>query len=368
MGELAASPFPLSSHLAQTHPRLPSPPSPPVAPSTRPGQHQPTNARSCVLHIAITCMSLVFRFRYNVVCHPVEAISFLKMDSAGGIKAKAMSRAKKQHIQKRPAMAIASFPARSPVRNALPARSPMVKAPPGVPARQLWHGGPPVQKPWLKKVQKAHMLCRGAIKAGLMAKAPGYKHGFQAGIPPPPMAAVLHSLSLMAQWNARWQDKHVTSKDWRSERNTVMVAGRPVGIIIVSHQAASPIEWDSYHNLIWHPLRPVILFGPTGLSVQDPKMQCKFTVIQWWKVFVFYRELQIKREDAQARPPPKPQHTQLHSVSTGELAASLRFPLRLASPLASPAVPPAPHLASPPLSSAPYEYLKTVTRKLACRL
>ena len=177
MGELAASPFPLSSHLAQTHTRLPSPPSPTVAPSTRPGQHQPTNARSCVLHIAITCMSLVFRFRYNVVCHPVEAFSFLKMDSAGGNKA--MSRAKKQHIQKRPAMAIATFPARSPV-NALPARSPMGKAPPGVPARQLWHGGPPVQKPWLKKVQKAHMLCRGTHKAGLMAKAIGYKHGFQA--------------------------------------------------------------------------------------------------------------------------------------------------------------------------------------------
>ena len=95
---------------------------------------------------------------------------------------------------------------------------------------------------------------------------------------------VLQSQSLMAQWNARWDDKHVNSKDWRPEKNTIMVAGRPVGVLIVSHQGASPIEWDSYHNLVFYPLRPVILFGPTGMSVQAPKMQHKFIVIEWWKV------------------------------------------------------------------------------------
>ena len=188
-------------------------------------------------------------------------------------------KAKPTVAMKRPATAITSFPALSPV-----ARAPPVPA-----SGQLWHGGPKVQKPWLKKVQKAHELCRSAHTPHMMSKTRGTAESLDANIPPP-MPSVLSSLSLTAQWNARWQDKHVNSKDWRPERNTIVIAGRPVGVIIVSHQGSSPIEWDSYHNLLFKPLRPVVLLGPTGRSMQAPKLEHKFTVIEWWKVIFCFRE------------------------------------------------------------------------------
>ena len=145
-----------------------------------------------------------------------------------------------------------------------------------------------MQKPWLKQVQKAHQLCRskGNPKRG-ETKSKATSVAFKAGVPPPPMLAVIMSLQLMAQWNTRWGDMHVKSQDWRPERNVIVIAGRPVCVLMVSHQGAKALEWDSYHNLIFGPLRPVVLLGPTGHSAQAPKMQPKFSVIEWWKVFVF---------------------------------------------------------------------------------
>ena len=183
----------------------------------------------------------------------------------------------RQPVLKRPAMSISSFPALSPV----------AKAPPAPAAGQLWHGGPKVQKPWLKQVQKSFTLCRDAHKPKTTSKSRGSAVAFQAHVPPP-MPEVLMSLSLMAQWNARWTDDHVNSKDWRPEKNLINVAGRPVGIIVCSHLDAGPIEWDSYQTLLFKPCRVVVLLGPTGKSVQAPTMANKFTVIEWWKVLFFF--------------------------------------------------------------------------------
>lgn len=213
------------------------------------------------------------------------------MDSAGGSETKAKA---KPSVKKRPAMAIRSFPALSPVAKASPA-----KAPGG-----MWHGGPQVQKPWLKQVQKAHQLCRSSHNPGMESKAAGSSQQFKSCVPPPPMPEVLGSMSLMAQWHARWGDRYVNSKEWRSERNLVCIAGRPVGVLVVSHQRASPMEWDSYHNFTFEPLRPCVLFGPTGMSVQAPKMSPKFTVIEWWKDIMFFWSPVIKPNDVQARPSP----------------------------------------------------------------
>ena len=198
------------------------------------------------------------------------------MDTVRGIWEKAEKSAKPS-TSKRAAVAIKSFPALSPV----------TKAPPAVAVGGMWHGGHKVQKPWLKNVQKSIMLCRESHNPGMESKASGSSQQFKACVPPPPMAEVILSMSLMAQWNARWSDRHVTSKEWRSERNLINIAGRPVGVLVVSHEGASPMEWDSYMNLIFKPLRPCILFGPSGMSAQAPNMQCKFTVLQWWKDIVF---------------------------------------------------------------------------------
>ena len=200
----------------------------------------------------------------------------------------------KSSAKKRPAMCIRSFPALSPVAKASPAHT----------VGGMWHGGHKVQKPWLKNVQKSFQLCRKSHPVGMESKACGSTQQFRAGTPPPPMPGILASMDLMSQWHARWADKHVGSKEWRSERNLVSIAGRPVGVLVVSHLGALPMEWDSYHNSTFEPLRPCVLFGPTGMSVQAPKMAHKFTVIEWWKdiMFLFGSLLSNRKMSTQATP------------------------------------------------------------------
>ena len=274
------------------------------------------------------------------------------MASAGGVKR--IQEKARPSVSKRPAQAISSFPSLSPVS----------KAPPPRPAGELWYGGPKVQKPWLKQVQKSFQLCRskGNPKKG-ETKSKATSVAFKAGVPPPPMPDVIMSLKLMAQWNARWDDLHVSSKDWRPERNVIVIAGRPVCVLMVSHQGAKALEWDSYHNLIFGPLRPVVLLGPTGHSAQAPKMQPKFSVIEWWKVFVFSGLWEPTLHEKMAR-----------------LLLFLPRPLRLPRPY--------PHLPTPPRPTPPSrphtlsrrrlcsleipvfltrDYATTITRKLACR-
>ena len=45
---------------------------------------------------------------------------------------------------------------------------------------------------------------------------------------------------------------------------------------------------NSYFNMLLHPLRPLVLFGPHAKSSEAPKMNPKISVIQWWKVIAFY--------------------------------------------------------------------------------
>ena len=200
----------------------------------------------------------------------------------------------KASAKKRPAMCIRSFPALSPVAKASPAHA----------VGGMWHGGHKVQKTWLKNVQKSFQLCRKSHPVGMESKACGSTQQFRAGCPPPPMPGILASMDLMSQWHARWADKHVGSKEWRSERNLITICGRPVGVLVVSHLGALPMEWDSYHNSSFAPLRPCILFGPTGMSVQAPKMAHKFTVIRWWTDIIFFLGACYQTERCPDKPPP----------------------------------------------------------------
>ena len=67
---------------------------------------------------------------------PCRSFPSLKMVSAGARK-RSVSNPKPSIALKRPAMAIQSYPALSPVAKAVPA----------IPVGGLWHGGPKIQKP-----------------------------------------------------------------------------------------------------------------------------------------------------------------------------------------------------------------------------
>ena len=190
-----------------------------------------------------------------------------------------------------------------------------------------------------------------------------YFGGFQSRCSSTSDACRYHVIEIDGPMGNPWGDRRVKSQDWRPERNVIVIAGRPVCVLMVSHQGAKALEWDSYHNLIFGPLRPVVLLGPTGHSAQAPKMQPKFSVIEWWKVFVFSGLWEPTLHEKMAR-----------------LLLFLPRPLRLPRPY--------PHLPTPPRPTPPSrphtlsrrrlcsleipvfltrDYATTITRKLACR-
>jgi hypothetical protein len=152
----------------------------------------------------------------------------------------------------------------------------------------LWPGGVRTQKDWLKAVRKPHDKIKFKRQTGLAPKAAVDSSQRPVFGLPPPIADVLESEDLMSLWNARWEPERVRAADWRPERDAIYIAGRPVRVLIVSHHGAGPLEWDSYPNMIFYPLRPLVLYGPHAKSTEASKMNPKFSVIQWWKVFVFY--------------------------------------------------------------------------------
>jgi hypothetical protein len=126
------------------------------------------------------------------------------------------------------------------------------------------------------------------------------------------------------------------------------------------------MEWDSYQNFMFTPLRPCVLFGPSGMSVQAPKMAHKFTVIEWWKdIMFFFGSLLKNKEMARLAPPPFSLATPTSPLHPRE---SSQPPLAPPRPLAGACTPPR-HL--PPAFSARLPILnnkrKTLTRKSGCR-
>ena len=170
-----------------------------------------------------------------------------------------------------------------------PAAAPLFRPTQSLPqVGAVFHGGPRIQQPWLKKVNNAHDRISFLHKSNAKPKSGSSPYDRPTAGLPPPIAEVLQSESLLALWAARWTPGVVTAKDLRGEMNTGMICGRPVQVLCCSHNHAPPLEWDAYLNLAFFPLRPVVLCGPSAGTAEAPRMQHKFSVIQWWKVIVFF--------------------------------------------------------------------------------
>ena len=54
--------------------------------------------------------------------------------------------------------------------------------------------------------------------------------------------------------------------------------------LVISHNSAPAWDWNPYMSYALRPLNPVVLLGVTGRSIDAPKMQYKYSVMEWWKV------------------------------------------------------------------------------------
>ncbi len=108
----------------------------------------------------------------------------------------------------------------------------------------------------------------------------------QRGIPFPDPAA-LGSNTHMDAFSYMYRSELYANFD--PARHVIMIEGRPVCCLIVSHNRPPPFECDPYMLTALRPLRPLILFGVTAGSHMAPKMKAKFSVTEWWKVTFFFR-------------------------------------------------------------------------------
>ena len=119
----------------------------------------------------------------------------------------------------KPTMAISSLPPLSPITNA-----PLAKH-----GFQFLHGAPGADEKQQEPTSDDKKELAGDDKE---------EHACDVDTGPdsegPQDVQRLKSLELLAQWNARWSDEHVRSKEWPPERNMIVIAGRSVGVLIVS--------------------------------------------------------------------------------------------------------------------------------------
>ena len=153
---------------------------------------------------------------------------------------------------------------------------------------------PIIEGPWHIKITQPYWLQRIAgvhdrLKSHSIHRLVGQSSASvcvpTAGIPPPP-PETLHSAQHQVAWASRWMPKDVGAMDFVPGRRSAMIHGRPVQVLMVTHQDAPPHEWDSYFNACFRPLRPLLLYGPTA-SIFTPNSPPHYAVLNWWKVSSF---------------------------------------------------------------------------------
>ena len=105
----------------------------------------------------------------------------------------------------------------------------------------------------------------------------------QIGIPLAPPDAYgskhlmdLHASNYASNTNARFDPA----------RFSVMIDGRPVVVVILTHNHAPTSEWNPQIAESFYPCCPLVLRGLTGKSAEHPTMRRAHCVSQWWKVYI----------------------------------------------------------------------------------
>ena len=103
-------------------------------------------------------------------------------------------------------------------------------------------------------------------------------HGMPGYIAPPREAYGSHTLM---QYNKFRQDSR-THADFRPEKYTAMILGRPCMQVIMTHDHPPVIEWTPFQAHDLRPLMPVLLTGVTGATSQG--LRARFhSPSQWFK-------------------------------------------------------------------------------------
>ena len=104
-----------------------------------------------------------------------------------------------------------------------------------------------------------------------------------SGLPVPP-AAALGSATIMESHFQTYSPDHKIAANFNPSMHTMVVCGRPVQLIIVSHEKAAWLERDQYVPWLFRPLPGIVLDGYTAGQKNAPKGHKHYCVIRWFQV------------------------------------------------------------------------------------
>ena len=106
------------------------------------------------------------------------------------------------------------------------------------------------------------------------------------GLPVPP-AASYGSAHMMSAHYQTFAPEHKKAMNFIAALNTKVLCGRPIQIIVLSHEGASYLERDPYLAWLFRPLKNNILLGYDAKAKDAPGGPKHFCVIRWFQVSVF---------------------------------------------------------------------------------
>lgn len=107
-----------------------------------------------------------------------------------------------------------------------------------------------------------------------------------AGLPVPP-PRYFGSAHMMAAHYRTYSADHKIAMNFNAANNTVVVTGRPVQAIVLSHEKAQYLERDPYLAWLLRPLSMQVLLGYSAVAHDAPKGPKHFCVIRWFQEAVF---------------------------------------------------------------------------------
>ena len=140
------------------------------------------------------------------------------------------------------------------------------------------------------KTDRRLQVERQAMKDGTLLR--GSRATFNPVVPiaglPVPASSSLGSATKMAAHYKKFSPEHKRFMNMNPSHGAVMICGRPVILVQLSHEKCGYLETDMYVPWLFRPLIAHVLDGYTAGESGSPRGPKHFCVIRWFQVISFF--------------------------------------------------------------------------------
>ena len=116
---------------------------------------------------------------------------------------------------------------------------------------------------------------------------------------PPPPAVLLGSANMMEAHYKALSPEHKIALNFSPGNHTTMICGRPMQLLMLSHEGAGWLERDQYVPWLFRPLPACVIDGYTAVAKDSPKGPKHFCVVRWFQVIDLFvskvRRIRLRR-------------------------------------------------------------------------